>query len=136
MKIAITRFHFPSWPILVYAESRSGPGSPWPPGAHSSASPKTSSNASRRAPARFEPSSSELHRAKCGDGKQVAGDVGSLDASKRGGRKSWLEQIAHLLRGSGGDAARIELLDRFNCGEALRGRIFHRIEIFIGEQAE
>jgi hypothetical protein len=28
MKIAITGFHFPSWPILVYAESRPDPGSP------------------------------------------------------------------------------------------------------------
>ena len=84
----------------------------------------------------FEPSSPELHRAKCGDGKQVADDVGSLDAPKRCGRKSWFEQIAHLLRGSGGDAARIKLFDRFNRGEALRGRVFHRIEILIGEQAE
>ena len=62
--------------------------------------------------------------------------MGSLDAPKRGGRKSRLEQIAHLLRGSRGDAARIKLFDRFNRGEALRGRVFHRIEIFIGEQAE
>src|SRR5207253_9720144 len=46
---------------------------------------------------RFEPSSSQLHRAKCDDGEQVADDVGGLDASKRGGRKSRLEQIAHLL---------------------------------------
>ena len=54
---------------------------------------------SGRARGRFEPSSSKLHRAKCGDGKQVADNVGSLDASKRGGRKSRLEQIAHLLWG-------------------------------------
>jgi len=62
--------------------------------------------------------------------------VSSLDAPKRGGRKSRLDQIAHLLRGSRCDAARIKLFDRFNRGEALRGRVFHRIEIFIGEQAE
>src|SRR6266571_7432311 len=94
------------------------------------------SSASGRAWGRFESSSSKLHRAKCGNGKQVADDVGSLDASKCGGRKSRLEQIAHLLRGSGGGTARIELFDRFNCGEALRGRVFHRIEILIGEQRE
>src|SRR6266550_1561015 len=76
-----------------------------------------SSSASGRARGRCEPSSSKLHRAKCGNGKQVADDVGSLDASERGGRKSRLEQIAHLLRGSGGDAARIKLFDRFNRGE-------------------
>src|SRR6266581_7741778 len=87
------------------------------------------SSASGRAWGRFEPSSSKLHCAKCGNGQQVADDVGSLDASKRGGRKSRLEQIAHLLGGSGGSTARIELFDRFNCGEALRRRIFHRIEI-------
>src|SRR6266576_184990 len=85
---------------------------------------------------RFEPSSSELHRAKCGDGKQVADNVGSLDASKRGGRKSRFEQVAHLLRGSGGSTTRIELFDRFDRGEALRGRVFHRIEILIGKQGE
>ena len=96
------------------------------------------SSASGRARGRFEPSSSKLHRAKCGDGKQVANDVGSLYASKRGGRKSRLEQIAHLLRDTGGDTAINErkLFDRFNCGEALGGRVFHRIEILIGEQAE
>ncbi len=95
-----------------------------------------SSSASGRARRRSEPSSSKLHRAKCGDGKEVAGDVRSLDAPKRGGRKSRLEQIAHLLRGSRGGTARIELFDRFNRGEALRGRVFHRVEIFICKQAE
>src|SRR6266511_367832 len=94
------------------------------------------SSASGRARRRFEPSSSKLHRAKRGDGKQVTRDVGNLDASKRGGRKSRLEQIAHLLRDGGGATARIELFDRFNRGEALRGGVFHRIEILIGEQAE
>ena len=93
-------------------------------------------SASERARRRSKSSSSKLHRAKGSDGKQVADDVGGFDAPKRGGRKSRLEQIAHLLRRSGGDAARIKLFDRFNCGEALSGRVFHRIEILIGEQAE
>src|SRR6266404_2006835 len=65
------------------------------------------SSTSRRARNCLEPSSSKLHRTECGDGKQVAGDVSGLDASKRGGRKSWLEQVAHLLRGSRSGTARI-----------------------------
>src|SRR6266480_1510615 len=58
------------------------------------------SSASGHARGRCEPSSSKLHRAKCGDGKQVTDDVGSLDAPERGGCKSRLEQIADLLRWS------------------------------------
>jgi len=96
----------------------------------------TGSNALGRARNRSEPSSSKLHRAKCRDGEQVTEDVRSLNAPKRGGRKGGLEQIPHLLGGSGCDAARIELFDRFKRGEALRGRVFHRIEIFIGKQGE
>ena len=78
----------------------------------------------------------KFHRAKCGDGKQVADDVSGFHASKSGGRKSRLEQIAHLLGGSSGGSGRIKLFDRFKRGEALRGSVFHRIEIFIGEQGE
>src|SRR5436305_7742010 len=84
----------------------------------------------------LQSSSPKFHRPKCGNGEDIAGDVGGLDAPKRGGRKSRLEQIAHLLRGSRCDAARIKLFDSFNRGEALRRRVFHRIEILIGEQAE
>ena len=54
-------------------------------------------NALGRARNRCDPSSSKLHRAKCGDGKQITGEVRSLNAPKRGGRKSGLEQIPHLL---------------------------------------
>jgi hypothetical protein len=55
------------------------------------------SSPSPRARNSFEPSSSKLHGGKGGDGEQVTGDVRSLDAPKRGGRKSRLEQIPHLL---------------------------------------
>jgi hypothetical protein len=55
------------------------------------------SSALGRAVGCCESSSSKLHRTKCSDGEQVTGDVGSLNAPKRGGRKSGLEQIAHLL---------------------------------------
>src|SRR6266436_1452270 len=58
------------------------------------------SSPSRRTRNCLEPSSSKLHRTKCGDGEEVTRDVSSLDAPKCGGRKSRLEQIAHLLRGS------------------------------------
>lgn len=94
------------------------------------------SNVSGRARSGFEPSSSKLHRAKCGNRKQVADDVGGFDASKRRRRKSRLDQIAHLLRDGGVGTTGIELLDRFDRGEALRGCVFHRIEILIGEQSE
>jgi len=94
------------------------------------------SSASGRARDCLEPSSSKLHRAKCGNSKQVAGDVRGLYASKRGGCKSRLEQVAHWFRGRGCDAARIKLLDRFNGSEALRGGIFHRVKVLVGEQSE
>ena len=54
------------------------------------------SSASGRARDCLEPSSSKLHRAKRGDGEQVTDDVRGLNASKGSGRKSRLEQIAHL----------------------------------------
>ena len=57
----------------------------------------TRSHALGRARNRSEPSSSKLHRTECCDGEQITGDVRSLNAPKRGGRKSGLEQIPHLL---------------------------------------
>src|SRR5215471_15074895 len=80
-------------------------------------------------------SPSQFHRQKRGDGKNVAGDMSDLDATESGGRKSRLEQIAHLPGGSA-SSARIKLFDRFKCSEALRCRVLHRTEIIIGEQSE
>ena len=91
---------------------------------------------SPRARKRFEPSSSKLHRPKRGNGKQVADDVSCFHTSKSGRCKSRLEQNTHLPGGNVGGGARIKLFDRFKRGETLRGSIFHRIEIFIGEQRE
>src|SRR3954451_16411939 len=101
-----------------------------------SCEPWNRSSASRHTSGRSKPSSSKLHCAKRGDSQQVADDVGGFDASKCGGRKSRLDQITHLLRDCGSRTGRIELFDRFNCGETLRGCVFHRIEILIGEQGE
>ena len=84
----------------------------------------------------FQSSPPKFHRPKRCDGEQVADDMSGFHASESGGRKSRLEQIAHLPGGSSGGGARIKLFDRFKRGEALRGRVFHRIEIVISEQGE
>ena len=62
--------------------------------------------------------------------------MSGFHASESGGRKSRLEQIAHLPGGSSGSGARIKLFDRFERGEPLRGSVLHRIQIFIGKQGE
>lgn len=84
----------------------------------------------------FQSSPPQFHGQKSGDGEDVASYVRAAYTVVRRWRKRRLEQIADLLQRATRCGARIKLFDRLDSGEALRSRIFHRVEIFIREQAK
>ena len=71
----------------------------------------------------LQPSPTEFHRPKCGNGEDITGHVRSPDASVSCRRKRRLEKVARFLDVAGVCAAGIELFDRLDRGEPLPSRV-------------